>query len=152
MNRLALHKLNLSATADRYLVNDSTVSWNQFKTTIDDVTTETNSFYTLMDSQWAARFFGGSALGPSYRAFMTGLADRKEGLLPRMKDAANRVDTLIREGASVQNSLTTGQGRSVQVAKTDVKREADALRAEATGLASAADTLGDVVNGITCRP
>jgi hypothetical protein len=35
MNLLAINKLTLANAADRYLVNDSTVTWDQFKTSID---------------------------------------------------------------------------------------------------------------------
>ena len=37
MNLLAIQKLNLAHAADRYLVNDPTVTWGQFKTSIDGV-------------------------------------------------------------------------------------------------------------------
>jgi hypothetical protein len=90
-------------------------------------------------SQSSAQLFSDPSLGKPYRAFMVGLADRKQGLLPRMQMAAREVDQLTRTGGPVQG------------AKARVKREADALRTEATSLGEAADALGAFLGKISCN-
>jgi hypothetical protein len=139
MNLLAIQKLGLANVADRYVVNDPTVTWLQFKTSIDSVTKATQKFFLEMKSESSARLFNDPSLSKPYRTFMVGLDDRKEGLLPRMERAAQKVDDLIHEGNPVLQ------------AKNDVKREADALRIEATNLADASDTLGAFLKKLNCH-
>jgi len=92
-----------------------------------------------MNSPSSAKLFNDPSLGKSYRAFMVGLADHKQGLLPRMQMAAGDVDQLTRTGGSVQG------------AKAKVKSEANALRAEATTLGVAADELGAFLGKLSCQ-
>jgi hypothetical protein len=103
MNLLAINKLTLANAADRYLVNDSTVTWDHFKTLIDGVERATQVTYDA--SQLSAQLFSDPSLGKPYRAFMVGLADRKDGLLPRMQMAAREVDQLTRTGGPVMHCV-----------------------------------------------
>jgi len=139
INRLAVQRLRISSLADRYLVNDRSVSWNQFKAAIDGIERGVKSLAAELSAEPVMKILDDPALKTASDAFMVSLTDGKQGLLHRMEAAMQDVDRYIRS-----NSPVMGQ-------KAEVAREAEAVRAEATKLAAAADGLGAFLSKIRCR-